>query len=187
MSGNNLLYLLNISHFSSLCCAQNSSLTSCPKTMAKRMQEQEGDKRIVAESMPTTMNLGLHCLDKFFDCEQSDCVEKSGDTQSTLSNRLVKYRDISGRKYRETCRDRRRNLGTEGNDEDWSHNLHISTNYVQHTEKVFSNVRQRFGLSPTHQMKNLDVNTAVRGIFMSVTFQAAVHLGMDYTENLRST
>ena len=33
----------------------------------------------------------LVCLDKFFDCELSACVEKPGDTQSTLSSRLVKY------------------------------------------------------------------------------------------------
>ena len=36
-------------------------------------------------------------------------------------------------------------------------------------------------------MKDLDVNTAFWRIFMSVTLQAAVHLGKDYTENLRST
>ena len=35
---NNLLHLLNISHFSSLSCAQNFRLTNCTKTMAKRMQ-----------------------------------------------------------------------------------------------------------------------------------------------------
>ena len=56
---NNLLYLFNISHFSSLCCAQNFSLTSCTKTMARRMQEQEGDNRIVVKSKPTTMNLAF--------------------------------------------------------------------------------------------------------------------------------
>ena len=53
---NNLLYLCNISHFSSLCCDQNCSLT---RTMAKRMQEQDGDNRIVAKSKPTTMNLAV--------------------------------------------------------------------------------------------------------------------------------
>ena len=53
---NNLLHLFNISHFSSLCCAQNFSLSSCPKTLGKRMQEQEED-RIVAKSKPTAMNL----------------------------------------------------------------------------------------------------------------------------------
>ena len=39
-------------------------------------------------------------------------------------------------------------------------------------------MRQRFGLGPESQMKHLDV---------SVTLQAAVHFGKDYTENLRST
>ena len=48
-------------------------------------------------------------------------------------------------------------------------------------------MRQRCGPCPTDQTKNLDVNTAIWGIFMSVTLQAAVHLVNDYTENLRST
>ena len=47
---NNLLYLFNISHFSSLCCAKNFSLISCTKRMAKRMQEQEEENRIVAKA-----------------------------------------------------------------------------------------------------------------------------------------
>ena len=54
-------------------------------------------------------------------------------------------------------------------------------------EKVFSIERQRYGLSPTDQMKDLQVNTVLWCILMSVTLQAAVHLGTDYTENLRST
>ena len=54
---NTLLHLLNISHFSLLCCSQNLSVTSGITTMAKRMQEQEGEQRIVAKSKPTTMNL----------------------------------------------------------------------------------------------------------------------------------
>ena len=43
-------------------------------------------------------------------------------------------------------------------------------------------MRQRYGLSPTDQMKNLDVNTAFWCIFMSVTLQAAVHFGKYNTE-----
>ena len=54
---NNLLCLFNISHFSSLCCAKNFSLISCTERMAKRMQEQSEENRIVAKSRPTTMNL----------------------------------------------------------------------------------------------------------------------------------
>ena len=55
VSGINLLHVFNISHYSSLCCAQNFSLTSCTKTMAKRMQEQKEEDRIVAKSKPTAM------------------------------------------------------------------------------------------------------------------------------------
>ena len=54
---NNLLQLFNISHFSSTCCAKNSSLISCPETMEKRMQEQKGEERSVATSKSTAMNL----------------------------------------------------------------------------------------------------------------------------------
>ena len=57
---NNLPRLFDISHyFSLLCCSQNFSFASCTKSMAKRMQEQEGDNRIVAKSKPTTMNLAV--------------------------------------------------------------------------------------------------------------------------------
>ena len=54
---NNLLCLFNMSHFSSLCCAKNFSLNSCTERMAKRMQEQSKENRIVAKSRPTAMNL----------------------------------------------------------------------------------------------------------------------------------
>ena len=43
--------------FSSLCCAKNFSLISCTNTMAKRMQEQKEEERIVAKSTSTAMNL----------------------------------------------------------------------------------------------------------------------------------
>ena len=57
---NNLLHLFNISHFRSTCCAENSSVISCPKTMAKRMQELKEEARIVAKSKSTAMNLSSH-------------------------------------------------------------------------------------------------------------------------------
>ena len=75
----------------------------------------------------------------------------------------------------------------EGYDKDWPHHLHITQNNVHHMARVFSIVRQAYYRSSTDSMKDLDVNTAIWSIFMSVTLQAAVHLGKDYTENLRST
>ena len=153
---------------------------------------------------------GLLCLGKFFECEQSDCVEKPRDTQSTLSNRLVKSRKRDARDLNHDAPSRSQgwqkdafldvstgnpvateedqehlnypedsvgtgklvapgfpgnsgNSGIEGNDEEWPHNLHISTNHVLHMDKVFSIVRRRYGLSPTDRMKDPDVNTAIWG------------------------
>ena len=76
---------------------------------------------------------------------------------------------------------------SKGREKNWPHIHHISTNYVPHMEKVFSILRQRCGLGPVDQMKILDVNTATWSIFLSAAQKAAVHLGTDFTENLRST
>ena len=56
-NGTIFLHLFNISHFSSTCCAKDSSLISCTKMMAKRMQEQKEEERMVAKSKPTAMNM----------------------------------------------------------------------------------------------------------------------------------
>ena len=218
---NNLLYLFSISHFSYLCCAQNFSLTSCTKTMAKRMQEQRGDNRIVAKSKPTTMNLAASVSTSSSTVNSPIASKSPGILKSTLSNtcrkrsqsrRSVEFsrmakRCISGREYRETCRDRKR-PGTPESLQDIQdiqelqetqktrkpkamtkigHTISIFHQIMCCMEKVFSILRQRCGRNPTDQMKDLDVNTARWRICMSVTLQAAVHLGKDYTENLRST
>ena len=93
------------------------------KKDARTERRQQDRGKVKADDEP-----GLTCLDKFFNCE-SECVEKPGDTQSILSNRLVKSRETwrkkfqsrrsvefsrmakrcsIGRMYRETCPDRRR-------------------------------------------------------------------------------
>ena len=50
-----------------------------------------------------------------------------------------------------------------------------------------SNVRQKFGRKPGGKIEDLDVNTSIWGIFLTVTLRAAVHLGNDYVETLHST
>ena len=74
---------------------------------------------------------------------------------------------------------------TEGRN--WPHHYHISPECVPNMNKVFSIVRQTYDRSPTDDLNDLDVYTAFWCILMSVTLHAAVHLGQDYTENLRST
>ena len=79
---NNLHHLFNISHFSSTCCAENSSLISCSKKMAKRMQEQKEAEKSVAKIEIYSDEPVFSCSDKFLIREKSDCIKKSGDTHS---------------------------------------------------------------------------------------------------------
>ena len=58
---NNLLHLLNVSHFSCTCCTENFSLISC-STMAKRIQNQKEEERVVSKSRPAVMNCLLILL-----------------------------------------------------------------------------------------------------------------------------
>ena len=53
---NNLLHLFNISHFSYTCCTKNFSPTSC-STMAKKIQDQKEEERVVSKSRPAMMNM----------------------------------------------------------------------------------------------------------------------------------
>ena len=92
---NNLLHLLNISHFSSICCSQNFSSTSCPDTNGEKDARRER-RRDNCGNVKTGVELGLACCDKFFDCAKSNCIGKSGDTQSTLPTRLEEYRETFG-------------------------------------------------------------------------------------------
>ena len=89
MSGTIFFTLFNISHFSSLCCAQNVSLTS-------RNRRQQ----IVATVKADDDEPGRLCLDKFFDCEQSGLrrkargyskhpVEQIGQVQGNLTQEIA--------------------------------------------------------------------------------------------------
>ena len=90
---NNLLHWLFISHFSSVRCSQNFSSASCPETMAKRMQEEEGKERLVVRSKQ-----------KFFDCAESNCIEKSGDSQNgKLGTTSEGFSTIQQVRIGETC------------------------------------------------------------------------------------
>ena len=79
---NKLLHLFNISHFSSTCCAKSSSLISCPSTMAKRMQEQKGEQRIVAKLKLAAMNLSSVVPTSSSSATSPIASPNSGDTHS---------------------------------------------------------------------------------------------------------
>ena len=73
----NLLHLFSIIHFSSICCAKNSSLISCPNTMAKRIQNQKEEEISVAKSKSTEMNLSAHVPTNSSSAKKSDSIQKS--------------------------------------------------------------------------------------------------------------
>ena len=85
---------------------------------------------------------------------------------------------------RETCAE---NSEIIDDDSEWPNNFHISRAYVPHLENVCSNLRQQLNRKPEDKMEALEVNTLIWGMFMTVTLQAAVHLGNDYLKNLHST
>ena len=78
------------------------------------------------------------------------------------------------------------NSDIDGNGTIWTHNLQKSTTTFHIFEKVLSNVRQRYGRKPGDKMEDLDVTTIVWRMFMSVTLQAALHFGKDFSENSHS-
>ena len=67
------------------------------------------------------------------------------------------------------------------------HNFEISRNNFGHLEEVHSNVRQQLGRQQGDDMVDIDVNAMICGIVMSATLEAAVDLGQDNQENLRTT
>ena len=218
----NLLCLFNIGHFSSLCCAKNVSLLSCfTERMAKRMEEQSEENRIVAKSRPMVMNLTISVATS----SSSDRLDYPGglmqpqiknsnpdaasssqgwqrDAQlfiSTGKTVAMGKDQKSVNRQEESVISTGKLVGTEyqgcpGNPEipegsedsklksrSWPHHFHISPDCVPHMDKVFSIVRKNLDRKPTDNLKGFDVNPAIWGKCMSVTLQAAVHLGRDYS------
>ena len=202
---NNLLCLFNISHFITLCCAKSLSLLGCITVrMAKRMQEQSEENRIAAK--PRTVRLRREA--QGYSKPQVDSLDYQGDLMQAqikvpipTRRRVLKVwqRDaqlfISTGKLVATEYE-----GYSGNPEIpegseeiqkpksqiWPHHFHYSPDNVPHMEEVFSIVRKIYDREPTDNLKDFDVNPAIWGIFMSVTLQAALHFGRDYSLNLRS-
>ena len=123
----------------------------------------------------TDVELGLACCDKFFDCAKSNCIEKSMDkTQRRVLKCGKKMqtwtrargdwgaaeKDQKSVNFHENLKSTRKLVASGNSDIDgtgtiWPHNLHISTAYVPHLEKVFSNARQRYSPEQVDKMECL--------------------------------
>ena len=124
----------------------------------------------------------------------AECVQKrEADTQRTQAHHSERESSmsISSRDLEVTGKPiASRNSENSGTLESWKqkkwpHNFHMSPASVPHMKKVYSIVRHFYGRSPTDDLNDLDVDMAIRVLFLSVTLQATVHLGGDFMENLR--
>ena len=80
------------------------------------------------------------------------------------------------------------NSETEGKDKIWPRNLRIIYRLRAEHAEGFLNCETKDIVSVREvKMKNLNMNAAKWRKFMFVTLQAAVHLGTECSENLRST
>ena len=68
----------------------------------------------------------------------------------------------------------------------WPINFQISVDYGPHLEKVNSKLRQKIGRTSGDDMNDLDTNSWIWEMLVSVTLDAALHLGKVFLENLRS-
>ena len=126
-----LLHLFNISHFSSTCCIKNSSLISCPNTMAKRMQEQKGERRSVAKSKSSVTNWSSHVPTSSSSAKSPIASQSPGILGATgkpisrmrgnsesdaVSSSHARLKDayfgwVDRQSHGETCRDKKGNQG----------------------------------------------------------------------------
>ena len=67
--------------------------------MAKRMQEQDGEKRIAAKSKPTTMNLAFTVSTSSSTVQNTVAFEQPWDTQSTLLKNWSSTRKRDAREF----------------------------------------------------------------------------------------
>ena len=98
---------------------------------------------------------------------------------ATETNQIFDFETSAGRAAAEGS-------GIVNVDSVWPINFQISVDYGPHLEKVNSNLRQKMGRTSGDDMNDLDTNSWIWGMFLSVTLDAAVHLGKDFLENLRS-
>ena len=85
---NNLLYLYNISHFSSLLRSEfqlDQLHQNDGEEVARTRKRQQDRGRVKADDEEP----GRLCLDQFFDCKKSDCVEKIRQAQGNLTREIA--------------------------------------------------------------------------------------------------
>ena len=159
MSGT-IFFICLTSAISALSAAENFSLISCTKTMAKRMREQKENNRIVAKSKPTAVNLAVTVSTSSSPVNRP-IVSKNPRILKASSRQIGCSGKLDVRSNRNSNPDAASSsqgwqkdalldvctgkLAAPENSEDsetegrvWPHHFHVSRDCVPHMEKVFS-------------------------------------------------
>ena len=191
MTNGTIFFFCSTSAISALLfCAKNSSLISCLKLLAKRMQEQKEEERTVAKSKSTAMNLSSAVSASSSSAKDPIASKRPGILKASQESWEFSETESWSNHEKEVTekpvasRNSRPSENSKAGNRKWPHNFHMSPAVVPHTGKVYSIVRKIYGQSPMDDLNDLDVNTAVWCIFVNVTLQAAVRLGRDYIERI---
>ena len=173
---NNLPHLSNISHFSSTRCTKNFSLISC-STMAKRIQHEKEEERVVSKSRPALMNISSFIATSF--STASSPIASKSPGMPTASGKPDSRKGESVAQNNKAWEqplahgasssvDQQSQKNTEAT---WDHYLQMSPDTSHCMEAVFSRVREIYGRQLGDPMEDLNVNLATQGMFMNTLFE----------------
>ena len=169
---NHLLCLFNISHFSS---------TECSEVMSKRTQKESGEERVTAKSRPM-MSLIARAPSTLSSSASESPVKRSYGNQSPWNAKAEKD-DRTGKPVVCPQRGAMPQQFIIGDDEA---KLELSLGPRSFLDRVGDQVRKRQKRSSMNVTENDEKHSVIWGMFMSVTLQASVFMGKNYSDNWHS-
>ena len=94
---NHLLHLFNITYFSSTCCAQNSSLTSCTKNDGEDDAGTKERRKKCGKIKTDGNELVFNCFGEFLIRGRSACIKKPTDARERRNSKLDAASSSEGR------------------------------------------------------------------------------------------
>ena len=190
-----LFNLMNISVFSS----SHFSPSSYPQTMSKSLIQEDKpgeDERVVAKPKPArnpvskTVNWSPAVLSSSTSQSSGKRTAESSSFDSVGTVKPVAISSFSSEATRCKSELQHRDSCCENDKEfhwyKFHHNLDSSPSNVEYVQKAHSHVRRKLS-RPQNDKVQINLNAMTWGIYLSATRKAAVHLGKDREEKLRTT
>ena len=170
---NHLLCLFNISHFSSI-----NSL----EAMSKRTQEDAGEERVTAKSMPM-MNLVSRCSARDPSVLASTASESPEKTRYASQIPLSSWNEQQPRTGRPV---HDKFVIDDDMDSDTAAESNFSLKSRSFLNRVNDRLRKILDQSSKDAMQDSNKRSLIWWMFMSSTLEASVFMGKNYSDNLHS-